>query len=64
MTPGQACSYKLGHSVFVRLRDKAKAALGPRFDIKAFHDAVLGIGRVPLDILEAEGNRWIAAQKP
>ena len=64
VTPGQACSYKLGHSVFVRLRDKAKAALGPRFDIKAFHDAVLGIGRVPLDILEAEGNRWIAAQKP
>ena len=62
-TPGQACSYKLGHSVFVRLRDKAKAAMGPRFDIKAFHDAVLGIGRVPLDILEAEGNRWIAAQR-
>ena len=62
-TPGQACSYKLGHSVFVRLRDKAKAALGPRFDIKAFHDAVLGIGRVPLDILEAEGDRWIAAQR-
>jgi uncharacterized protein (DUF885 family) len=62
-TPGQACSYKLGHSVFVRLRDKAKAAMGPRFDIKAFHDAVLGIGRVPLDILEAEGDRWIAAQR-
>jgi uncharacterized protein (DUF885 family) len=62
-TPGQACSYKLGHSVFVRLRDKAKAAMGARFDIKAFHDAVLGIGRVPLDILEAEGNRWIAGQR-
>jgi len=62
-TPGQACSYKLGHSVFVRLRDKAKAALGARFDIKAFHDAVLGTGRVPLDILEAEGNRWIAEQR-
>jgi uncharacterized protein (DUF885 family) len=62
-TPGQACSYKLGHSVFVRLRDHAKAALGGRFDIKAFHDAVLGIGRVPLDILEAEGNRWIASRR-
>jgi uncharacterized protein (DUF885 family) len=63
VTPGQACSYKLGHSVFIGLRDKAKAALGPRFDIKAFHDAVLGTGRVPLDILKEEGERWIVAQR-
>jgi uncharacterized protein (DUF885 family) len=63
VTPGQACSYKLGHSVFVSLRDKAKAAMGPRFDIKAFHDAVLGTGRVPLDILRTEGERWIVSQR-
>lgn len=61
--PGQACSYKLGHSAFVELRDKAKAKLGPKFDIKAYHDDVLAIGRVPLDILRAHGETWIAAQK-
>jgi uncharacterized protein (DUF885 family) len=60
--PGQACSYKLGHTVFTGLRTKAKARLGPRFDLKAFHAAVLGSGRVPLDILQQVGDRWIAAQ--
>jgi uncharacterized protein (DUF885 family) len=59
---GQACSYKLGHSVFTALRENAKAKLGPRFDIKAFHDAVLGTGRVPLDILQQVGDRWLASQ--
>jgi uncharacterized protein (DUF885 family) len=59
---GQACSYKLGHSVFTALRDKAKAKLGGKFDLKAFHDAVLGTGRVPLDILQQVGDRWLAAQ--
>jgi uncharacterized protein (DUF885 family) len=59
---GQACSYKLGHSVFTGLRDKAKSKLGPKFDLKAFHDAVLGTGRVPLDILQQVGDRWLAAQ--
>ena len=63
VTPGQACSYKLGHTVCHRsARPGRKAALGPKFDIKAFHDAVLGTGRVPLDILRSEGERWIAAQ--
>jgi len=61
-SPGQACSYKLGHSTFVALRQEAQAKLGQRYDIKAFHDAVLGIGRVPLDILDSEGKAWIAAQ--
>jgi uncharacterized protein (DUF885 family) len=51
-TPGQACSYKLGHSVFVNGRARAKAALGARYDIKDFHEAVLDCGRVPLDILD------------
>ncbi len=58
--PGQACSYKLGHTVFTQLRAKARAAMGPRFDIKAFHDTVLNCGRVPLDILQRVGDDWIA----
>ena len=61
-TPGQACSYKLGHTVFTDLRAKAKAQLGPRFDLKGFHTAVLGCGRVPLDVLQSVGDRWIASQ--
>jgi uncharacterized protein (DUF885 family) len=62
-TPGQACSYKLGHTTIVNLRSRAKAALGGRFDIKDFHDAVLSGGRVPLDILDQTGDAWIAARK-
>ncbi len=60
-TPGQACSYKLGHTVITGLRDKAKTALGERFDIKAFHEAILSTGRVPLNILEQSTTRWIAS---
>lgn len=59
--PGQACSYKIGHSVFTGIRDKAKARLGTRFDIKRFHTAVLASGRVPLEILQQVGDRWIAS---
>jgi uncharacterized protein (DUF885 family) len=62
-TPGQACSYKLGHSVFTGMREKAKAQLGSRFDIKDFHDAVLGCGRVPLETLQTVGDEWIAARR-
>jgi len=58
-TPGQACSYKLGHTVFTRLRAKARERLGPKFEIKDFHDAVLGCGRVPLDILQRVGDAYI-----
>ncbi len=61
-TPGQACSYKLGHTVFTGLRAKAKQRLGARFDLKSFHAAVLGSGRLPLDILQQVGDRWIASQ--
>lgn len=61
VTPGQACSYKLGHSVFTGLREQARTKMGARFDIKRFHDAVLAPGRVPLDILQEVGERWIAA---
>jgi uncharacterized protein (DUF885 family) len=59
-TPGQACSYKLGHSTFTGIRSAAKAKMGSRFDIKAYHDAVLAHGRVPLEILQQIGDRWIA----
>ena len=59
-SPGQACSYKIGHSVFNKLRTKAQTMLGAKYDIKDFHEAVLGCGRVPLEILERVGNEWIA----
>ena len=62
-TPGQACSYKIGHSVWVKARGRAMAALGPRFAIKDFHAAGLDCGRVPLDILDGVVDRWIASQK-
>jgi uncharacterized protein (DUF885 family) len=58
-SPGQACSYKLGHSTIVKLRDKAKAAQGDRFDIKEFHEAVLANGRLPLEMLEQTVGAWI-----
>jgi uncharacterized protein (DUF885 family) len=58
--PGQACSYKLGHTAIVGLREKAKAALGAKFDIKDFHDAVLANGRVPLEVLERATGDWLA----
>jgi len=62
-SPGQACSYKLGHTAIVGIRAKAKAALGSRFQIKDFHDAILANGRVPLEVLERVGDDWIAARR-
>jgi uncharacterized protein (DUF885 family) len=59
--PGQALAYKAGQLDLLRLRDMAKAALGPKFDIRAFHDAVLLDGPMPLSILDAKIGRWIAA---
>lgn len=61
--PGQACSYKLGHTVWERTRDRAKAALGDRFDIKGFHDTALAAGAVPLDVLERMIDDWAAGQR-
>ena len=61
VNPGQAASYKLGHSVFVDVRDKAKAKQGAGFDLKRYHAAVLRYGRVPLDVLRQIGHRWIAS---
>jgi uncharacterized protein (DUF885 family) len=61
VNPGQAASYKLGHSVFVDIRDLAKKRQGDRFDLKAFHTAVLRHGRVPLDVLRRIGEDWAKA---
>ena len=61
--PSQAVAYKLGSLTIQRLRDKAKAALGPKFDIREFHAQVLGSGALPLSILEAKIDRWIATKK-
>jgi uncharacterized protein (DUF885 family) len=61
--PGQACSYMVGKITFLRLRDKARAALGPRFDIRQFHDTVLAAGSMPLTVLENVDDSYIAAHK-
>jgi uncharacterized protein (DUF885 family) len=61
--PGQALSYKLGELTIMRLRREAEAALGPRFDVRAFHDAVLAQGSVPLPVLESQIRAYIADAK-
>jgi len=61
--PGQACSYMLGKLTILRLRDKAKTALGAKFDIKQFHDAVLLCGAVPLTVLETVVDNYIKAKR-
>jgi uncharacterized protein (DUF885 family) len=61
--PGQALAYKIGQLKIVELRRRAEKALGPKFDVKAFHDEVLKDGAIPLDVLDAKINRWIAATK-
>jgi prolyl oligopeptidase len=61
-TPGQALAYKIGQMKISELRAKAKARLGDRFDIRAFHDALLGAGALPLSVLEQRMDAWIEAQ--
>ncbi|MEO6816272.1 MAG: DUF885 domain-containing protein [Edaphobacter sp.] len=60
--PGQALSYRLGQQKILDLRAKARARLGKRFDIRKFHDCILSLGPVPLDILDESVTRWIDEQ--
>jgi uncharacterized protein (DUF885 family) len=60
--PGQALAYKLGELKIRELRARAESTLGPKFDLRRFHDAVLGQGSVPLTTLEAQIDSWIVAE--
>lgn len=62
VSPGQACSYKVGHKVWADVREKARQSLGGRFDLKAYHDAVLLPGATPLTVLQKNVDAWIASQ--
>jgi uncharacterized protein (DUF885 family) len=61
--PGQALGYKIGQLKILELRDYARKELGDRFDIRAFHDQVLGAGALPMDVLETHIKEWVAGQK-
>jgi uncharacterized protein (DUF885 family) len=61
--PGQATAYKIGQLKILELRDRAKTALGDKFDLRAFHDQVLDAGALPLDVLSDRIDAWIASQK-
>jgi uncharacterized protein (DUF885 family) len=61
--PAQALGYKMGQLKILELRERAKTALGPKFDIKAFHDEILDSGALPLDVLDQRVDAWIEAQK-
>jgi uncharacterized protein (DUF885 family) len=61
--PGQALGYMIGRLEIQKLRQKAEQELGDRFDIRAFHDAILDQGALPMDVLETHITQWIAEQK-
>jgi uncharacterized protein (DUF885 family) len=61
--PAQALAYKLGQLKIRELRERARMELGPKFDIRTFHDEIIDGGSLPLDLLEERTDKWIAAQK-
>jgi uncharacterized protein (DUF885 family) len=61
--PGQACGYKIGELRIRAMRAKAERELGAAFDVRAFHDAVLGAGAIPLDVLSTRIDAWIAERR-
>ena len=61
--PSQATAYKIGQLKILELRDRARKELGPKFDIRAFHDQVIDSGSLPLDVLDERITAWIASQK-
>ena len=61
--PSQALAYKIGQLKILELRDRAKKELGPKFDIRAFHDQVIDSGSLPLDVLDERITAWIASEK-
>jgi len=61
--PGQALSYKIGQLKILELRQKAERELGPKFNIRAFHNQVLEAGCLPVKVLEEKVNRWVEGSK-
>jgi uncharacterized protein (DUF885 family) len=61
--PAQALSYKMGQMKILELRARAQKELGPKFDVRKFHDAVLDSGPLPLDVLETKIDAWIRENK-
>jgi uncharacterized protein (DUF885 family) len=62
-SPGQALGYKIGQLQILKLRQEAKDQLGEKFDLRAFHDQVLGAGALPMDVLANRIRSWIESQK-
>jgi prolyl oligopeptidase len=60
--PGQALAYKIGQLKILQIRERAEVQLGEDFDVRAFHDELLGAGALPLDLLERRMDRWMATQ--
>lgn len=61
--PGQACGYRVGQLKILDIRAHAERELGDALDLTAFHDKILGMGGLPLDVLEREMKAWVEAEK-